>query len=45
MRSWWPSSCNGSLPSGPLPLKSHTTMLVAPVDEVASQRLFALQLV
>jgi hypothetical protein len=25
-----------------LPLKSHTTMLVAPVDEVASQRLFAL---
>jgi hypothetical protein len=28
-----------------LPLKSQTTMLLAPVDAVASQRLFALQLV
>jgi hypothetical protein len=25
-----------------LPLKSHTTMLLAPVEAVASQRLFAL---
>ena len=37
MRSSWPSSCSGSLPSGPLPPKSQTTMLLAPLDEVASR--------
>jgi len=45
MRALCASSCSGSLPSGPLPEKSHTTMLLAPLDEVASQRLFALHAV